>query len=304
LPTLGLLANLPRLPLTYPGKVALIANSQRQGKDKMERLLAGLVVCLLVSGGVARAANEASFDFGTGTLHIPKVAVGSEYYEVVMQRLGEGLDFSVTAAAPSISDISVNVVSYNSDTGVVHIPKVVVGADVYAVDMQKEGQGLDFTVTGAVVAESYRIPDTGQTISYTAISGEDADYTINPPSYTNHGNGTMTDNVTGLMWQREDDGATRTWSDAVVYCESLGLAGYADWRLPSLREMVGIVDYGRFSPAINSAAFPNTGLSEYWSYTTDASNGSYAWCVDFNLNGVVGINLKSDNRSVRCRCVR
>jgi hypothetical protein len=50
------------------------------------------------------------------------------------------------------------------------------------------------------------IPDTGQTTSYTSTYGEDSDYIINPPSYTDNGDGTITDKTTGLMWQKTDGG--------------------------------------------------------------------------------------------------
>jgi len=63
------------------------------------------------------------------------------------------------------------------------------------------------------------LPDTGQTTSYTTTQGEDSDYTINPPSYTDNSDGTVTDNVTSLMWQKEDDNTTRIWEAAISYCE-------------------------------------------------------------------------------------
>jgi len=46
-----------------------------------------------------------------------------------------------------------------------------------------------------------RLPDTGQTTSYTSTFGEDNDYTIYSPYFTLNGNGTVTDTITGLMWQ-------------------------------------------------------------------------------------------------------
>lgn len=74
----------------------------------MKRLVAGLTVGLLMLGGVACAENEAIYNPSTGTLNIPKVAVGSDYYNVNMQQQGQGLDFSVTGATASTSSSSSN----------------------------------------------------------------------------------------------------------------------------------------------------------------------------------------------------
>ena len=64
------------------------------------------------------------------------------------------------------------------------------------------------------------LPDTGQTQSYTTTFGEDQDYLINTPSFTNNNNGTITDNVTGLMWQQVD-GGEMTIEDAITYCATM-----------------------------------------------------------------------------------
>jgi hypothetical protein len=147
-----------------------------------------------------------------------------------------------------------------------------------------------------------KLPDTGQTTSYTTTFGEDHDYTINPPSYTDNGNGTITDNVTTLMWQKEDDNTTRRWSDAVTYCDNLTLGGYYDWRLPSKKELISIVNYGTNFPAIDTTFFPNTNSSFYWSSTTDTISTSMARLVDFG-DGFVGYHTKSDYYFY-VRCVR
>jgi hypothetical protein len=144
-----------------------------------------------------------------------------------------------------------------------------------------------------------KLPDTGQTQSYTSIFGEDSDYTINPPSYRDNGNGTVTDNVTGLMWQQEDDDILRTWDQTCTYCDNLSLAGYSDWRLPSKKEFMSIVDYGTYNPSIDTTYFLNMNASCYWSSTTYAYNASYAWYVYF-FDGYVGSFYKSSTYYVRC----
>ena len=117
---------------------------------------------------------------------------------------------------------------------------------------------------------------------------------------TDNGNGTVTDNVTGLVWQQEDTDTKYTWEEAMTCCEdTLTLAGYSDWRLPSREELVSIVDYDTFNPSIDSTTFPNTNISYHWSSATSANNTSYAWIVNF-YNGYVTYTNKSYNNYVRC----
>ncbi len=177
----------------------------------------------------------------------------------------------------------------------------------------------DGTVDSAadtVTIDVKNLPDTGQTGNYTTTFGEDSDYTINPPSYTDNGNGTVTDNVTGLMWQQQDDGNTYNWYEATGaadatsnpggatdVCGNASTGGYNDWRLPTKKELLYIVDYGIYIPASDRNAFPNAHADKYWSATTVAGYGgsSYAWNVDFYY-GYAGEKVKTD--SVYVRCVR
>ena len=58
--------------------------------------------------------------------------------------------------------------------------------------------------------------------------------------FTNNGDGTVLDGVTGLMWQQQESGEL-TWPSAFAYCKSLTTAGYANWRLPDIKELFSIV---------------------------------------------------------------
>ena len=104
----------------------------------------------------------------------------------------------------------------------------------------------------------------------------------NPESYTDNGNGTVTDNVTGLMWQQAVPATEYGWADAVpdavAYCPTLTLAGHSDWRLPSMIELLSIVDYGQHNPSINPTYFPSTPADYFWSsspYAGYSSNAGY-----------------------------
>lgn len=129
-----------------------------------KRLLAGLAIGMLIFGGVAQAENEAIFNSATGSLNIPKVSVGSDSYSVDMQQQGQGLDFGVINATLSTSSSSSNIATYNPAAGSLNIPTVVVGADNYTVVMQQQGTGLNFTVTGASVAQISSSSLAGQAI--------------------------------------------------------------------------------------------------------------------------------------------
>jgi hypothetical protein len=144
------------------------------------------------------------------------------------------------------------------------------------------------------------VPDTGQTMNHTTIFGEDSDYTINSLSYMDNGDGTITDNVTGLVWQKQDDDVPRTWGDANTYCATVSLDG-TGWRLPSIIELTTIIDYDFFTPSIDASYFPNTQLATYWSSTMYAGSLSFAWGVLFNGGELVCNNITSLGR---VRCVR
>lgn len=99
---------------------------------------------------------------------------------------------------------------------------------------------------------TYPIVDTNQGLCYDDKSsqncpsasesfyGQDAQYQGNTPGYTDNGDGTVTDLVTGLMWQ-QDPGEKKTYTQAVADAESFSLAGYDDWRLPTIKELYSLI---------------------------------------------------------------
>lgn len=117
--------------------------------------------------------------------------------------------------------------------------------------------------------------------------------------FTDNGDGTVNHKRIGLIWQKEDDNTTRTWENAISFCESLSLADRNDWRLPNIRELESIVDAGHYSPAINETYFPNSKSSYYWSSTTLAIDTSYAWYVNFSY-GYVHYYKKEHKSYTRC----
>jgi len=111
-----------------------------------------------------------------------------------------------------------------------------------------------------------------------------------------NGDGTVTDSESGLMWMQatadgNDDGTfnavddAMTWQEALYWCENLSLAGYDDWRLPTIKELHSLVDYEEMidDPVISTAYFPETVSSQYWSSTTAGTDyRDYAWFINFD----------------------
>lgn len=89
----------------------------------------------------------------------------------------------------------------------------------------------DFYSDGAIIAE----PSASD-----AFYGQDATYQANEPSYTDNGNGTITDNVTGLMWE-QDMGSKLSFDDAFSKAEATKLGGHSDWRVPTLKEVYSLI---------------------------------------------------------------
>ena len=145
-----------------------------------------------------------------------------------------------------------------------------------------------------------KLTDTNQNVSYSNTFGEDNDYSVNPPSYRDNGDGTVTDNVTDLMWQKSDDDTLRFWSDSITYCENLVLGGFDDWRLPAVVELMRLLDFGTTNPTIN-AIFTGTNPTNYW--TIDGYHNdpvTLAWVVKFDVGGIMDGSKSTGQFYVRC----
>ena len=128
---------------------------------------------------------------------------------------------------------------------------------------------ISFNAFGDDTPSYYAIAATGQVKCYDdfgnvltglksgdAFYGQDASYLKGATmSYTDNGDGTITDNVTGLMWGQEQSTREMSWEEAKTYCSNLTLGGYTDWRLPSLKELWSIRDYSEGWPYVNTNYF-------------------------------------------------
>lgn len=146
---------------------------------------------------------------------------------------------------------------------------------------------------------------TGQMICYdndkeipcenSVFPGQDGFYQLGctiEGRFVDNRDGTVTDNCTNLMWQKntadinEDsnidyENDPLVWQEALQYCNNIELAGYTDWRLPNIQELLSLIDYRNSYPAIHSLFRSED--SRYWSSTTHNLFSSAAWFVSFGL---------------------
>ncbi len=188
-------------------------------------------------------------------------------------------------------------------------------------------------------------PDTGQTKCYDgsveiscpslgeSFYGQDAQYQGLTRSYTKLGLGgaelpddalhideggpwIMTrDNVTGLVWELKTSANRNdkyTWSDAQnVFAAALNnsnFGGFNDWRVPTVKELISLVDASTYEPALDKDRFPKTGfsvnlsgfMSEYWTSTSDAADTTkYGWTINFNIGRTSSSFYKTNSYYVR-----
>jgi hypothetical protein len=145
-------------------------------------------------------------------------------------------------------------------------------------------------------------------------------------SFTDNGDGTITDNRTGLMWEKlSDDGSIHDKDDAYLWAaafsvkiatlNSTAFAGYTDWRLPNIKELQSLSNFGVMPPApavfppFNSGCVPGctvtscscTLLDVYWSSTSYQNLGTLAWKCNSTDGGIDALpkTMAKEVRAVR-----
>ena len=148
------------------------------------------------------------------------------------------------------------------------------------------------------LAATVDLPKTGQTTSYD--TGDDGDLEEGvawaSPRFTDNTDGTVTDNLTGLMWTKNADLAgQRTWANALAYVNALDFAGYDDWRLANVNELESLINAEKAGSAtwLNTQGFTNVQAAIYWSSTTYDNNTANAWIVHMEDGYVIATNPKT-----------
>ena len=187
--------------------------------------------------------------------------------------------------------------------------------------------GLILSWTPVYAGDSNVIPvgKTGQTMSFRTHDDGDLEKGIAwpTPRFTGNKNGTVTDNLTGLIWLKNANcaGAMENWNTAIDNAAALydgctncfGTGGdcglsdgssAGDWRLPNRNEILSLINIRFYNPALSDdegtrpwfEGDPFTGVQSvmYWSSSTNMGRAGFAWGVDFGNGNVVRHDKSSE----------
>ena len=171
-------------------------------------------------------------------------------------------------------------------------------------------------------AGTITLPKSGQITCYDASgstidcsgTGQDGNTLVGvdwpTPRFTDNGNNTLTDNLTGLIWLKDanclattysgvDPDGRVTWQEALNFVAGINSgiysacgAGYDDWRLPNRKELYSLIDFSQSNPALPPGyPFINVATASpgsYWSSTTYSNLSNWAWYFYVRYGGISG----------------
>ena len=211
-------------------------------------------------------------------------------------------------------------------TAAVYLPGVISAGDLEPPPGAVNGSGnpvstmvtLDDIYT-AVVYGNAAVEKTGQTTCYDTTwleipcsgTGQDGELQKGVPwpnpRFSDNLDGTVTDNLTKLIWLKNADCfGLQEWSVALTNCNTLASgsceltddSSVGDWRLPNIKELQSLTDYGKYAPALPagySSYFTNVRSGGYWSSTTNVAAPAHAWSVDLNQGYVGNLSKTGSN---------
>ena len=109
------------------------------------------------------------------------------------------------------------------------------------------------------------------------------------------------DPKTNLIWEDTQHATEEkvTQKEAKAYCEALKMGSFENWRIPTLSELLSIVDYTRYDPAILKEFKHVDNDTLYWSSSPYSGNANAFWGVKFE-DGATEDASETYNRYVRC----
>ena len=147
------------------------------------------------------------------------------------------------------------------------------------------------------------LPETGQTVIYSSEDDGDLKQGVIWPEqrFIDNDDGTITDNLTGLIWEQSPLSPAGTWQTALAYASNSTFAGYDDWRLPNILELESLLNHGESNSAawlnLPEQGFINFQSDEYWSSTTFKFLDTTAYYI-VPYNGDVRYNFKTESYNI------
>ncbi len=200
-------------------------------------------------------------------------------------------------------------ISYYTSTSLEKFPgiayRVNMGDNIVYADMNKMGNAFYVWAVKSGNAGIIPLPRTGQVKCYSGSgslltdctgTGQDAEYQNGiewpDPRFIDNGDGTITDRLTGLMWQAQGLNPVyyKNWQEALTCANDLTLASYDDWRLPNINELNSLLNFGTEDNVVWLESYGFSTLQNsnqwatFWSSTTNTSNSTYAWCLNMYYN--------------------
>ena len=225
---------------------------------------------------------------------------------------GTMTDNGAVTITPATSDKAI-AEGYHNGSGIVQ------GDSNLAPDNIKKDVQI-FGVTGTYQgggggASSAPVAKTGQTTSYgTGDDGALRKGVAWPnPRFKDNKDGSVTDNLTGLIWLKNANNGPMNWSAALDFANKLKSGNYGlsdgsqagDWRLPNSFELESLLDLQYYNPALSNTAgtgqwtegepFTSVQPNYYWSSTTGSSSSTYGWIVPLNGGSVSSYDGTSDS---------
>ena len=171
-----------------------------------------------------------------------------------------------------------------------------------------QGRDADTTIAASKVGTGVAAFD------YTKLGSDGSEIPVQNGTWSESGteaDGThwscVRDNVTGLVWEIKTPTGTHsfnnkgTWQNRNTLSDTTnaeGLCGLTNWRVPSLTELLTIVNNGRQNPAFDVPRFPNGKSQSYWTSNPVSGVGTNAWTVNF-FAGIGNSKAKTSNFQVR-----
>lgn len=217
---------------------------------------------------------------------------------------------STTGLTPFIDTSTFNFGYGQTSAGERIIDAQYASSTLYVSTSQETGSAMLFGLNladGRIKGYDLTLPGSGDKTFFVQLVRGDS-YGQN--SFTDNGNGTITDAATGLMWAQDDSGSGMNWQDALAWVQARNATkhlGYTDWRLPNAKELQSLLNYANGpdyngQPAIDTRYFRSTTITNengdndypyYWTATTHAAyNGSGSAAVYIAFGRALGYSTR------------